>query len=266
MSQSTVVKHLSLTLEITKTNILSAMEYRLSFWMQVIGMVVNDIGLMFVWVIFFQRFPEINGWQFQDTALLFSMSTFMFAIIFIFAGGAFSIARKITQGELDYYLGFPKNILWHCSVSETNISAIGDLIFSIFIFFLSGDITLSKVGLFLLVSIPAITIFFNFIIITQSIAFWVGDFEDGSYNLFHALLGFSLYPQSVFHGILKLVMFTVLPAFFIVTLPLELIKSFSFSGFAILSAIAIASSVLAVKIFSAGLKRYESGNLINVKM
>ena len=265
MSQSTVAKYFSLTWEMTKINILSAMEYRFSFWMLVFGMVVNDIGLLFIWVIFFQRFPEINGWQFQDTVLLFSLSTMAFSLVMIFGGGAFEISRKIRQGELDYYLSFPKNILWHCSISKTDISAIGDFLFSIIIFFFSGDINLSKVGLFLLMVLPSAAILFSFIVITQSLAFWIGDFEDGAYNLFHALLGFSLYPQSVFHGLLKLLMFTLLPAFFIVTLPVELVKNFSLLNFAFLVTVAIGITILAVKIFFAGLKKYESGNLINVK-
>ena len=70
--------YLSLTWEMVKMNVLSAMEYRVSFIMQIVGMIVNDIGLIALWFIFFEKFPEIRGWTFQDTAALFAITTVQF--------------------------------------------------------------------------------------------------------------------------------------------------------------------------------------------
>ena len=59
MFLSTVAKYINLSFEIIKTNILTAMEYRTSFLIQVLGMIVNDTALIFVWVIFFKQFNHL---------------------------------------------------------------------------------------------------------------------------------------------------------------------------------------------------------------
>ncbi len=266
MFLSTVVKYISLTWEMTKLSILSAMEYRVSFFVQVFGMFVNDIAFIVMWLIFFQKFPSINGWQFQDTVMLFALTTVNFAIVMIFARGAFELSRTIARGELDYYLSFPKNVLWHVLVSKTEISAIGDLLFGLIIFFFSGNISLEKIGLFVVIGILTALIFLNFIIITQSITFYVGNFEEAAEQMFHALLGFAFYPQTAFYGALKIVMLTIIPAFFITTLPVQLIQKFNLQLFLILIGFWIFTTIIATVIFKRGLRRYESGNLINVKM
>lgn len=266
MSLSMVAKYISLTWEMTKSSILSAMEYRVSFLVQVFGMLVNDIALVAIWLIFFQKFPSINGWQFQDTAMLFALTTVNFAIVMIFARGAFELSKTIARGELDYYLSFPKNVLWHASVSKTDISAIGDLLFGLIIFFFSGDISFEKIGLFAVIGVLTALIFLNFIIITQSITFYVGNFEEAAEQMFHALLGFTLYPQTAFYGALKIIMLTIIPAFFIATLPVQLIQKFNLEFFLILLGFWILTTIIATIIFRRGLRRYESGNLINVKM
>lgn len=266
MSLSMVVKYFSLTWEMTKLSILSAMEYRVSFLMQVFGMIVNDIALVVVWLIFFQKFPSINGWQFQDTAMLFALTTINYAIVMIFTRGAFDLSKTIARGELDYYLSFPINVLWHASVSKTDISAIGDLFFGLIIFFFSGGISFEKIVLFLVLVVISALIFFNFIIITQSIAFYVGNFEEAAEQMFHALLGFTLYPQTAFYGALKIIMLTIIPAFFIATLPVQLIQKFNLESFLILLGFCFFTAIIATIIVKCGLRRYESGNLINVKM
>lgn len=266
MFLSTVAKYISLTWEMTKLSILSAMEYRVSFLTQVFGMLINDIALIVIWLIFFQKFPSINGWQFQDTAMLLALTTVNFAFVMIFARGAFELSKTIARGELDYYLSFPKNVLWHALVSKTSISAIGDLLFGIIIFFFSGNISLEKFILFIVIGFLTALILLNFIVITQSIAFFVGNFEEAAEQMLHALLGFALYPQTVFYGALKIIMFTIIPAFFIATLPVQLLQHFDWKLFLILIGFWILTSLIAVFIFKRGLRRYESGNLINVKM
>src|SRR5579871_2290635 len=52
---------LRLSLHFTKTNLLAAMEYRVTFVLQVLGMFVNDAAFTVLWYIFFQSFPTVNG-------------------------------------------------------------------------------------------------------------------------------------------------------------------------------------------------------------
>lgn len=266
MFLSTVGKYIGLTLEMTKSSILSAMEYRVTFLIQVLGMIVNDIALASVWVIFFQKFTSIKGWGFSDSVLLYAITTINFGAMMIVARGAFEMARTISRGELDYFLALPKNILWHISVSKTEISAIGDFIFGLAIFLIAGNPTLERTGLLIFYSVITTISLVSFTIIVQSVAFWVGNFEEAAGQIFHLLIGFTLYPQTIFSGVLKVIMLTIIPAFFIATLPVQLIKSFDLGWTMVLVLYSIGISILAVLVFNTGLKRYESGNLINTRV
>lgn len=260
------ISYIRLSWGMTTMGILSAMEYRISFLMQIAGMIINNIAFILLWIIFFAKFPILNGWTFQDTALLFAVVGLNYSLVMIFANGSMRLARTITSGELDYYLSYPKNPLWFVSVSKTDVSAIGDLIFAIAIFFLSGNITTEKIFLTATMSVITALIFYNFIVITQSLSFYFGNFEDAAEHMVNALMGFTLYPQTVFGGAIKVVMFTILPAFFIATLPVEIVKHFNIYSFLTLILFWLVTFCAAILIFKQGLKRYESGNLLNMKL
>jgi ABC-2 type transport system permease protein len=258
-------KYLSLTWDMTKLSILSAMEYRTSFLLQVFGMVVNDIGLLAAWAIFFRAFPSIHGWGFKEMALLYGISTANYALVAIFCGGGREIARAITQGELDYYLTLPKNVLWQVLVGRTDITALGDLIFGIGVYIISGYTQPQQVLMYALITVVTAVALGAFILLAESMTFYLGNFEDTADDLINALMGLCMYPQNVYSGLLKLLTFSVLPAFFIATVPIRIIEQFSWSDLALVSLFTLALAWLAAWTFTNGLKRYESGNLISVR-
>ena len=59
--------------QLWRVNLLSAMEYRVSFITQILGMILQN-GLYFVfWILFFDRFEALHGWTLQDMILLFAI-------------------------------------------------------------------------------------------------------------------------------------------------------------------------------------------------
>ena len=259
-------KLLRLSLFLTRSNILAAMEYRVSFITQVIGMVVNDAAFTVLWYIYFTRFPSVNGWSWHDTALLIAITTLNFSFVFIFCRGAFDLSRTIRHGELDYYLAFPKDVLWHVSFSRTEIDAIGDLIFGIGMFVLFTPVTLERTLLFLAVSSLSAVVMYSFIVLTQTLAFFVSNFEEAARDVFELLLGFSFYPQNVFGGAIRAVMIFVVPAFFTATLPHHVVQHFRWQSLGLLALVSISLLGVSVLFFRFGLKRYESGNLVGQRI
>lgn len=272
MSRSTAAKkgslrtYASLTGEIFKVNLMSAAEYRTAFLMKVFGMVINDFAWLGLWVIFFARFPQVNGWTVRDVMVLYAIGAANVGIVFALMGGAITIARKISRGEMDYFLTLPKNILWHISTSYTDIPAIGDVLFGILVLIFLVRPNAAEFGLFwLLTLITSITIY-SFIVLTQSIGFYVQQFDDAAETMMWALIGFAMYPQVSFVGLLRVLTFTLIPAFFVSTLPVALLSGADLRYLIPLCAYAAALFAAAVFTFYHGLKRYESGNLISVKM
>ena len=261
--------YLRLTYEIHKANLAGAMEYRFSFLLQVARMMLNNTGFIIVWVIFFDRFPAISGWGLDEIMLLFAIIAIGYGILFSLGGGLRTLAKDISEGGLDYYLSFPKNVLWHVSVSRLTVSAVGDIAYGfvlLAVLHLRGALDLWQFLIFLGTILPVSLIMYSFFLIVQSMAFFFGQFADAAGSLFDFLLGLSLYPQSVFSGALKVAMYTILPAYFIVGIPVSLIKSFNLSQLLQLVAASIIFFVLGIFVFYRGLRRYESGNLITVRI
>jgi len=266
MSLKTVANYLSLTLEMQKSAILSAMEYRISFIMQVIGMMINNTGFVLIWLIYFARFPGLNGWTFREMALLLSIGAINYALVWIFAFGVVNLSQLIAKGEIDRFLTLPKNTLWQIAVSKTQISAIGDLLFGFIMIWISGYVSLQNIMLIFITSILSAIIIFSFLVGTQSLAFFLGDFEGTGRELINTFLGFTMYPQGIYSGTLKFLMMTLIPAFFAAALPIQIIRFHDFRAIFYLACASIVFLIVANFIFKKGLKKYESGNFINLNV
>ena len=75
-----------------------------------------------------------------------------------------------------------------------------------------------------------------------------------------------MYPPKILENFsLRFLFYSVIPTFFVVWLPAELVASFRFEGLAMLVAFAALAVFIAFFTFHVGLKRYESGNLMVIR-
>lgn len=266
MYLSKAVKYIRLTWEIKKLNLLAAFEYRFNFFTQILIGGLVDFAFFLLWMLFFDSFNSVKGWTFQDTALHLSIAWLGWSLVDIFAGGCHKIAKRINLGYIDYYLLLPQNVLWNISVNRMETSSIGTFFVSFIMFSYSGNITLAKFGLFIAMSIVSGLILYNFVVIVQSIAFYIGNFELPAHEILLALVNLFYFPFSVFSGVLKYIAMSIIPAYFICTAPSFLVESFNWNLFFAVIAFWGLSFIFAIKLFYSGLKRYESANLVQVNV
>jgi ABC-2 type transport system permease protein len=248
-------------------NLASAMEYRASFLSQIVGMVIND-GIYFVfWLIFFNQFGTIRGYNTGEIYLLFSVVTFSFGLAHILAGnvGA-NLAYLIAQGRLDYYLVFPRNLLLHVVFSRMMTAAAGDLVFGMIAYLFTGLFHPLEILYFLAASVLAAFVFVAYGIIAGSLAFYMGNAQNASQQMWNAMVTFALYPNSLFAGVSRVLLFTLIPAGFVGAVPVRIVRERNpLLLLALLGAAMIAWGV-ATAVFYLGLRRYESGSAINVNV
>jgi ABC-2 type transport system permease protein len=96
----------------------------------------------------------------------------------------------------------------------------------------------------------------------HSVAFWAGQIDSLARQFTEFLITFSIYPERLFGGWLRVLLFTAVPAGFIGFIPVKLITEFSWTRLAILGAGGVFYVALAIGVFALGLRRYESGNQI----
>ena len=243
-------------------NLQGALEYRISFASQIAAMLINDAIWLIFWLAYFTTFPLVAGWGRPEIVTLWAIVATSFGAGVTLCGGAFRLAGMIVRGELDFYLALPKPALLHMLISRMDLTAPGDVLFGIIVYGLLIHPGPVQVGLFLLFTVTGATIFVSFGVLTQSLAFWLGNAEGLGQQFANALLSFSTYPTVIFRGLIKAVLFTFIPAGFIAYVPVQLLRSLSWpmlGGLLVFTAVIATAAVL---VFQAGLRRYESGNLV----
>ncbi len=259
-------RELTFLLALWKANLLAAMEYRVAFISQVVGMMLNNAVYFLFWVLFFDRFQQVRGWGLNEMLILFGVVAAGFGLGVYLFGNALTLADVISGGRLDYYLSLPRPVLLHALASRSIVSGLGDAAYGLISFALAGHYTPDAVGRFALGALLSATIFLSFLVLTQSLAFYLGNATQLSAQATQAIIAFSLYPITLFDGTAKLLLFTVLPAAFMGAVPAEFVREFTWSTLAQLLTAALAFLSLALTVFHRGLRRYESGSAIQVEV
>jgi ABC-2 type transport system permease protein len=264
--ETTIMKELKFLFAVWQANLQSVMEYRVSFLTQVIGMMLNNFIYFAIWIIFFDRFKEVRGWGISDMYLTFGVLASAFGLVALLFGNAFTLSEIINQGRLDYYLSLPRPVLLHTVSSRMISSGMGDFTYGFLSYVLSGQYTWDGFLRFVLATLLAATVFASFLILVQSLAFWMGVISNLSNLLINAMITFGIYPITLFDNYAKLILFTVIPAAFVGAIPAEFIRAFTWQALAELLLGAVIFLFIAVTIFRLGLKRYESGSAIQVEL
>lgn len=248
-------------------NLSSAMAYRASFLTQVVGMFINNGIYLLFWLIFFEQFGTVRGYEGADILLLFAVVAVSYGIGLTLAGNiSFNLSYLIAQGRLDYYLVLPRALLPHIIFSRLQASAMGDLIFGSVLFLFTGLWHPVDLLLFVVVTMLAASLFVSFGIIVGSLAFFMGNAQNVSAQAFNATLTFALYPNTLFSGGTRLILYTLLPAAFVGAVPVAVIQERDGLLLLGLAGAALVFMGLATIIFYRGLRRYESGSAINLNV
>lgn len=250
---------------IQKIHLKSAFLSKADAFVNVLMMTINNLSFVFMWWVIFQNKGTINGWSFGEMALVFAVMNNAFAFFALFARGIQKLPEFIENGNLDNFLVSPRNSLFMISTSESTFANWGDFVTGFIMFFLSGYVNLQNFLMMLLVSFMGFILLYAFRLILSTLAFFTNDSQKLGDNIFMAFLTFASQPASIFTGWYKVMFLTVIPSGFISLYPVELIKNFQWSDFAVFSFAVAFFFCLSIWFFNFGLKRYSSGNRFGVR-
>jgi ABC-2 type transport system permease protein len=242
------------------------MEYRSAFIAQAAGMFLNNAFYFAFWVLFFDRFEQVRGWQLDDMVLLFAIVACGFGLAAYLFGNSFRLAEVVAEGRLDYYLALPRPVLPHLLASRSVASGMGDVTYGLVSFLLLGAFSADAVLRFIVATALSMIVLLSFLVLVQSLVFWLGGAAQLGQQAVNAMVTLAIYPVTLFDGSAKLILFTVLPAAFVGAVPAEFVRSPSWTGIVQLMAVAGVMAALALVAFYRGLRRYESGSALQVQV
>src|SRR5689334_6471584 len=212
-------------------------------------MFANDAVFAIFWALYFNRFPSVGGWQAADVALIYAVAATSIGLSVAIFGNCNRLATIIVQGQLDYYLGLPRDTLLHALVSRSGLAGWGDVCFGVLAYAFFGRLEPGPIALYLTLVVLSVVVYVSFTVIAGSLAFWMGSAEAAAFQAQQALITFSLYPGAMFQGWIRVLLFTAVPAGFISHIPVQLLRSFDPLVFLGLLGAAVASAALALVVF-----------------
>lgn len=248
-----------------KYNIMRQMTNRVTFMMNIGFMVLNNATFIIQWLLLFTLKKNIGGYALKDVMLLWGLAAGTYGIAHIFFQNANTLPYVIMNGKLDAFLVQPKNVLLSVITSGTNVSAIGDLVYG-YLIIIIFNFSLKNLLLFTYFSVMGGLILTAFAVITGSLCFWIIRGEMVTDNLINIMINFSTYPDGIFKGLVRLLLYTVIPVGISIYMPVHVIQHFSLLNILFITGFTAFIIALAFFIFYRGLRRYSSSNLMSARI
>lgn len=222
-------------------------------------MIVNDVAWIGFWVLFFGKAGTVHGWDTSRIVLLQSVLTTAGGLTLGVLSNARHLSALALDGRLDAVLSLPVHPLGHLLVRRLEPTNLGDVVFGVVLFAVAGHPTPGRTVVFVGVSLASVVLLTSFLVLTGSLSFFAGRSDGGELG-FNAILLLGNYPLDLFGGAARVMLYTVIPAAFVATVPAQLIIRFDAGRAAILGGVTATFAIAALTVFNAGLRRYASGS------
>lgn len=248
-----------------KYNMMREMLNKVTFLTNILFMVLNNATFLVQWMILFRLKEDIGGYTMDEIMLLWGLTASSYGLSHILFAKAFSLSDLIINGKLDSYLVMPKNVLLSVITSATNTSAIGDLLYGLVVLCIFC-FSVERFFLFLLFTVTGGVIITAFALLMGSLTFWFVRADAFGYHMVNCIISFATYPDGIFQGIIKVLLYNVIPVGMAVYQPVHMMIQFNVGGLLAVLGYAAAITAVAVFVFYRGLRRYTSGNLMEARM
>lgn len=237
---------------------------KVTFLTNIIFMMLNNAAFLIQWAILFRLKEDIGGYTLREVMLLWALSASSYGLAHLLFARAFSLSDLIINGKLDSYLVQPKNVLLGIITSSTSTSSIGDLLYGLVILCVFC-FSFRNLVLFLLFTITGATILTSYALFMGSLSFWFVRADLFGNNLVNGMINFSTYPDGIFKGVVKFILYLIIPTGMSIYLPIHLMQDFHWGQLFLLLGFMTLLLAIAVFSFYRGLKRYTSSNLMGAR-
>lgn len=248
-----------------KYSVMRELLNKATFISNIVFMMLNNASMIIQWLVLYSLREDMGGYSFKEILLLWGMASATFGFSRFFFERAFHISRLINEGKIDSFIVQPKNILISICTSGISVSAIGDLLYGYLMLIFYG----LSIKVFILFTYFVITggiIITCISIILNSLSFWFSNTTTVSVLGNRLMVNFATYPDGIFKGVAKMLLFTLIPVGISNYIPVHVIVNFDLNLFLINTCVCIFLIYFAFIIFYTGLKRYSSSNLMSSKI
>ncbi len=203
----------------------------------------------------------------KPDVMVFLVITFLMDTVymFAFAGNLGKLNRMIVHGDLDFVLLKPVNSQFFISFRYFNSYAVVSVVILSVLLWTTcvntgREIQFLNVLIFLISFGLGLGIFFSVDFIIASLAFWFKNFNVGGW-LSHEILKFSYRPDTIYAGLLRKTLFSIVPMALVSSVPARmLLYPPNFDYFLIQLVVSVLFLTLARNVWVKGLRLYDSAS------
>ncbi len=262
----TVVKNqVRVCLLSVKYNIMREMLNKVTFLSNILFMVLNNATFLIQWTILLSLREDVGGYTMREILILWGLAASSHGLSHVLFARVFSLPELVINGKLDAYLVQPKSVLLGVMTSSTSASAIGDVVYGFLLLCLSGC-GFGGFCLFLLFTVTGAVVIIAFALLLGSLSFWFVRADVLQNNLVNGMISFATYPDGIFEGPVRFLLYRVIPVGMAIYQPVHVIAAFE--PHALLEVVGYAALLMtvAVFVFYRGLRRYSSSSLMAARM
>lgn len=256
-----VKNELKIAFKSVKYALIREMLNKTTFITNIVFMILNNASFIIQWIILYSLKDNVGGYTFKQVILLWGIASATYGFSHFFFKKAFKLSDTINNGKLDSYLVQPKNVLLQAITTDVETSAIGDILYGYIMLFVYG-FTIPRFLLFTCFIICGGLILTSISVILSSLSFWFSKSDIIADTGNSLMLNIATYPDGIFKGVAKILLFTIVPVGIVNYLPVRIISEFNIFLFIIVIFVTLLLIFIAFYIFFKGLKRYSSSNLM----
>ena len=126
---------LGLYMHYVSINIRSAMEYKTSLLLTIVGQMLISFSTFFGIHFMFMRFKHVKGYTYEEVLVCFAIVLLQFSLAEMFARGFDMFAGIVRRGEFDRVLLRPRSLILQVLGTKFEITRIGRMLQAVMIFF-----------------------------------------------------------------------------------------------------------------------------------
>lgn len=184
------------------------MQHRASFFMLALAyFIATFVEIFGIWVLF-DRFKMIQGWTFEELALIYGIMHIGFSTAEAFARGFDTFSQIVKNGDFDRILLRPMGTLFQVAAREIQFMRIGRFLQGLMILLwgctqlkVSFD-SLSALVIFL-AFLGTTSLFYGLFIIQATLSFWTTETLELMNIVTYGGLESGQYPMSIYNPIFK---------------------------------------------------------------
>ena len=199
------------------------MSYRADFVISTIGMIMTNLSGFVTFMILFNNFPSINGWDRYHMLFLYGFSLVALTPVQCFFDNNWNLRFMVTSGDFIKYCFRPVNVFFYFMSEVFDVKGLGQLAFGVGTLIYSWHhigipVTAMAIVKLILFLITASLFMIAIMNAAAATCFWIKNSGYVMVIMFR-FKDFSKYPSSIFSGIFKVLFTFVIPIAFVAYYP-----------------------------------------------